>query len=388
MSSQEGSGRKSQTLKPRSSAADDDGASATASANNSGNNNNNNNNNNISSTNLSMSLKSVTRTLSNSSGGVGGVGAPPRPAPLPSPAKSLLRKHTDSSEDEQRASSDHNNDGSLSESSSSAPAMKSRTPSAGHDVRALQQQTMLERELRLQAERQCFELRSALESGLKSIVEQVESSNATLAAELQRLGALLDTRNAACAQQISALAARLASSTANLTSASYYATSVPASSNAGGSAATPPGTPQRGSLAILSPISPAVHGLLNELELLDSELERRVAKDKDAFMRDTTPISALAPNAMASDAVTTNGASLLASGGDRRRSVVESMLANEDDYLDGIGSMIKGYLQPLGERAAVDSSLISTQDVDDIFRSVQAIYDRFLFCRDYLVFLI
>lgn len=87
-------------------------------------------------------------------------------------------------------------------------------------------------------------------------------------------------------------------------------------------------------------------------------------------MRNTTPISALAPNATASDST----ASLV--GGDQRRAVVESMLANEDDYLDSIGSMIKGYFDPLSERAAVDASLLSLQDIEDIFRSVQPIYER------------
>lgn len=283
------------------------------------------------------------------------------------------------------------------------------------DVQKLQEELLYERERRRAAEQEVLALRAAIDGGLKHVVDQVQSSNASLSAEVQRLVELVNSRNSSIVQHLSSIAPPGNSAASDST----------ASLNSSGSA---PSTPlaTRTSSRIMSPV---VHGLLNELEVLDNELERRyillaflfvcfvnrfvkfvsnfrhslflgffsvlcylfrVSKDKKvaAFnVNETVPISSLAPQAMALDTAVVPSSSIAATSsatagsgssssvGEQRHAIVESMFAHEEDYLDSIGSLIKGYLEPLQEHATSDGTIVSSQDMLDIFCTIQQIYE-------------
>ena len=143
------------------------------------------------------------------------------------------------------------------------------------DVHKLQEELLYERERRRAAEQEVLALRAAIDGGLKHVVDQVQSSNSSLSAEVQRLVELVNSRNSSIIQHLNAVSSSASASTKDGSSADS-APSTPTMLRAGGAN------------RIMSPI---VHGLLNELEVLDNELERRYARVSDRRFAFVKPLS-------------------------------------------------------------------------------------------------
>jgi len=212
-------------------------------------------------------------------------------------------------------------------------------------VRSLQRELETERQRRLFAESECRDLKDALDRDVQTLAEKLESSNNKLSAEIARLQSALEERNAELSAQFQSFQAKVGTG-----------------SHVGPST---PGPATRGA----TPLSPVVQGLLGELDALDTELERR----RHGSISHVAPMASLAPHASARDGEVDDFGGNASS--ETRRAHVSAMYAEEEDYLDSISSLITGYLEPFRERAELDASMLSEQDVGDIFRTVQQIHD-------------
>jgi hypothetical protein len=272
--------------------------------------------------------------------------------------------------------------------SSLPPATASTTAGASTEQQQQQQQSL---EQQLQSERS---LRQALEVELATLLAELKASKQTLRTELQRVLAAHDAKLDALVERLSTLtasspAAMPAPTGAAPTPASpgRFASPLAASASMPLLPLTPGDTPtKRASSSTTSSqfasLSPEVKGLIGELELLDSELERRRGGSSGLRLGEPPPIASLAPNALADDdelETDTGSASSVSMGsvgnGAGRKALVAAMLALEEDFLDSVGATLKGYWEPMVAMAEANASVVSLQDIGDIFLSLKQIYD-------------
>ncbi len=251
-----------------------------------------------------------------------------------------------------------------------------------------EQQQSLEQQL--QSERS---LRQALEVELATLLAELKASKQTLRTELQRVLAAHDAKLDALVERLSTLTA---SSTAAMPAPSGTAPTPASPAHSGRFASplaampllplTPGDTPTKRASSTTSSqfasLSPEVKGLIGELELLDSELERRRAGGSGLRLAEPPPIASLAPNALADDdelETDTGSASSVSIGSvgnaAGRKALVAAMLALEEDFLDSVGATLKGYWEPMVAMAEANASVVSLQDIGDIFLSLKQIYD-------------
>lgn len=222
-------------------------------------------------------------------------------------------------------------------------------------------------------------MRDALKRDVQVLHAQVTSSHAALAADVRQLLTSIDARNDIFSSHLNRLVALLNGGATIPVDSSGG--SVTANSSLASSASHLPSTPDalRRGTSTQSTLSPEVKGLLSELDVLDLELERRRSTN---MLVEPVPIASLAPNALADDSEHTADGDSVASSvasptatASGRKAIVSSIVANEEDYLDSIGALVKGYLEPLQAHAEANSSIVSLQEVAEMFSTIKQVYE-------------